>query len=101
MNDIQIATLTQTVSRLNTILDHLEDAADAHAQSCSDLVETGIFDYEEGSVFHDDLGYLESLYSDFDVLIRTTRKIRDTFKNFQSEGYEAQARCSYPYGLIP
>lgn len=100
MNDTQIATLTQTVARLNMVLGHLEDSDEALAQSCSDLVETGIFDYEEGSVFDDDLGHLEVFQMEFDVLIRTARKLRDTFTNYQREGYEDQARCSYPHGLI-
>ena len=101
MNDTQIAILTQTVARLNMVLGHLEDCDEALLQSCSDIVETGIFDYEEGSVFDDDLGYLANMNSEFDVLIRMARKLRDTFKNYQREGYEDQARCSYPHGLIP
>ncbi len=91
MNDTQKSTLILAVSRLMEAERFMRIIDDSLARTCSDIVETGIFDYEEGSVFADDVASLERFQMEFDVLIRTAGRLRDTFANYKREGYEDHA----------
>ena len=91
MNDTQKSTLSVASNRLAFASEVMQAIDDSFAQSCSDIVETGIFDYEEGSVFADDVASLETFQMEFEVLVRTARRLKDTFANYAREGYEDHA----------
>ena len=92
MNDTQKATLDHAVRQLIIAVPYLESICSTLEMACAEfLVETGIFDYEEGSVFADDVASLKNFQMEFDVLISTAESLSDIFANYAREGYEDHA----------